>query len=104
MEFKGTKGKLELKYVSGICIGIGTVGNFSQMTANSIIDHIKTDKQYKKEKIEIESNMLLYSKAPEMLEMLDEFVTMFEGVLNENTPSQTLHTKAKKLIKEATEL
>lgn len=72
MEFKGTKGELELKYVSGICIGIGTVGNYSQITANTILPD--TDEEYEKEKEEIESNMKLYSCAPGMLEMLKESI------------------------------
>lgn len=68
MEFKGTKGKLKRQYVSGVCIGIGTKGDYSIMTANSILP--ETDEEYEKEREEIEANMLLYSKAPEMLEML----------------------------------
>ena len=43
LEFKGTKGALEPKYISGICIGIGTIGNPYQVTANSILPN--TDNQ-----------------------------------------------------------
>lgn len=68
MEFKGTKGELELKFAGTICIGIGTKGNYSQITANSILP--ETDKEYKKEKEEIEANMKLYAAAPELLEAL----------------------------------
>ncbi len=32
-EFKGTKGPLERKYVSGICIGIGTAGDYTKNTS-----------------------------------------------------------------------
>lgn len=96
MEFKGTKGKLERKYVSGVCIGIGTVGQFSQITANSILPD--TDEEYEVVEEEIEANMLLYSKAPEMLEMLQDVVELFEqGSLESVEP-------IKRLIKEATEL
>ena len=70
MEFKGTKGELERKYVSGICIGIGIVGEYSQITANSVLEHLENDDQYEKEKEEIEANLLLYSKSTEMLEIL----------------------------------
>ena len=95
-EFKGTKGNLELKFISGICIGIGTVGNFSQMTANSVINHINNDSDYRLEKEEIEANMLLYSKAPEMLEMLIFLRPTFKGTKTGESIEQ--------LIKEATEL
>ncbi|HEY4482394.1 MAG TPA: hypothetical protein VI489_06035 [Candidatus Brocadiaceae bacterium] len=72
-KFKGTPGKLELKYVSRICIGIGTVeiaDGYSQITANSILP--ETDKEYKKERVEIEANMTLYASSPELLEALQE--------------------------------
>ncbi len=89
--FKGTKEDLERKYVSGYCIGIGTVGNYSQMTANSILPD--TDEEYEKD----HANMLLYSKAPKMLEMLERIAKidgMFPNVVR----------NINKLIKEATEL
>ena len=94
MEFKGTKEKLERKYVSGICIGIGSVGDFSQITANSILP--ETDKEYQKEKVEIEANMLLYSKAPEMLEMLKNILKI--------SITDYAKKEIEQLIKEATEL
>lgn len=97
-EFKGTQGKLERKYVSGVCFGIGTFGNYSQITANSILPD--SDEQYKKEKTEIEANMLLYSKSPEMLEMLEHLTKVnpaHEGY-------HALKLKAINLIKEATTL
>ena len=99
--FRGTKGKLERKYVTGICIGIGTVGNFSQITANSILP--ETDKQYKKEKTEIEANMLLYSKAPEMLDQLNRIhgeIMRSDGVLD----VEKWGNQIEQLIKSATEL
>ena len=97
-EFKGSKGKLERKYVSSICIGIGTIGDYSKMVANSILDHIDTDEDYAVEKEEIEANMLLYSKAPEMLEMLKSCVKAFEQLGMKEPIGVT------ELIKEATEL
>jgi hypothetical protein len=101
MEFKGTKGPLERKYVTGVCFGIGTVGNFSQITANSILP--ETDKQYAKEKTEIEANMLLYSKAPEMLEMLVKMINEFDAEHATHYGSELCY-EAKQLIKEATEI
>jgi hypothetical protein len=101
MEFKGTKGPLERKYVTGVCFGIGTVGNFSQITANSILP--ETDKQYAKEKTEIEANMLLYSKAPEMLEMLKYSLEALKVVTSFGATKPVIE-RIEKLIKEATEI
>ena len=66
MKFKGTPGKLEMKFMQGgICIGIGTVGNYCQITANSILP--ETDEEYEKEKEELEANMRLYAASPKLL-------------------------------------
>lgn len=107
MEFKGTKDKLELKYVSGVCIGIGTVGDFSQMTANSILPD--TDKEYENEKLEIESNMLLYSKAIELLENAQMRVdcldlTNLEFYQKYGFNKAELIDRTRVLIKETTEI
>ncbi len=106
MEFKGTKGKLERKYVSGICIGIGTIGAYSQITATSIL--LETDEEYEKEKTEIEANMLLYSKAPDMLEVLKSVLELQKENYGSGMDTHlAMITKAKEiqqLIKEATEL
>ena len=56
-----TKGEFEPKYVGEICIGIGQVGDYAQITANSILP--ETDEEYEKEKAEIEANMRLYADA-----------------------------------------
>lgn len=107
MEFKGTKEKLERKYVSDVCIGIGTIGDFSQITANSILP--ETDKEYEKERQEIEANMLLYSKSPELLlnaqmqvDAVDlsnlDFYNKYGFNVSELIP------KTRQLIKESTEL
>ena len=66
MKFKGTKGELEMKFMQGgICIGIGTVGDYCQITANSILP--ESDEEYAKEKEELEANMQLYATAPNLL-------------------------------------
>jgi len=66
MKFKGTKGELEMKFMQGgICIGIGTVGDYCQITANSILP--ESDEEYAKEKEELEANMRLYATAPNLL-------------------------------------
>lgn len=75
-EFKGTKGLLEKKFVGPVCIGIGTSGNYSQITANSILP--ETDEEYEKEKEEIEANMQLYASAPKLLEALQEALELLE--------------------------
>ena len=96
MEFKGTKGKLELKYISGVCIGIGAIGNYSEITANSIIP----DDGNKKDMERMESDMLLYSKPPEMLGFLHKVVSIKSPVFT----IEDLQDRARKLIKSATEL
>ena len=71
MNWKGTKGVLEMKFMpGGICIGIGTVGDYCQITANSILP--ESDEEYAKEKEELEANMQLYASAPELLKALQD--------------------------------
>lgn len=77
MEFKGTKEELELQYVSGVCIGIGTIGSYSQITANSILPD--TDEEYAKEKTEIEANMKLYAASFEMMNILEYLLEHDDG-------------------------
>ena len=77
MEFKGTKGELEMKFMpGGICIGIGTVGDYCQITANSILP--ESDEEYAKEKEELEANMRLYASAPELLKALQIYIGQIE--------------------------
>lgn len=103
-ESKRTKGKLELKYVGKICIGIGTFGDFSEITANSVIPD--TDKEYFQYGIgeEIEANMRLYAASPDMLELLSERLQLIEEmdgriVNDELTEWMDSHTKrCKKII------
>jgi hypothetical protein len=101
MKFKGTQGKLERKYVGSICIGIGTTGLLSKITANSILP--ETDGEYEDEKEEIEANMLLYSKSPELLSDLNDLVWLIKnGATIEELEERILTSE--KLIKQATEL
>jgi len=75
--WKGTPGKLEIKFMPGdICIGIGTVGDYCQITANSILP--ESDEEYAKEKEELEANMRLYAAAPELLEALQIYLGEIE--------------------------
>lgn len=67
-----------MKFVSGVCIGIGTIGLCSQITANTILP--ETDEEYEKEREEIEANMKIYACAPEMLKMLKNCLTSFNWV------------------------
>ena len=56
---------------------------------------------------EDKANILLISKAPEMLEMLQELVRSADDMFNNGEPSETYYqliNKAEKLIKEAIEI
>ncbi len=77
-DFKGTKGKHKLQFVSGVCIGIGVElePNYTQMIANTILPD--TDKEYAKQKEEIEANMQLYTSAPELLEACQQIMHLYE--------------------------
>lgn len=97
MEFKGTKGELELKFVSEICIGIGTIGKYSQITANTILP--ETDEEYEKEREEIEANMKIYACAPEMFEALKEMIAFSEY---HGYTSSTEINKARSVLEKAT--
>ena len=98
-KFKGTKGELERKYVGNVCIGIGTVGSYSQITANTILP--ETDEDYIKESTEIQANMLLYSKSPQMLEMLEKIE---QRLRDGYSIESSLHQEIKALINESTEI
>jgi hypothetical protein len=102
MEFKGTKGIHKPIKIHGICIGVGIdSGNGTQrMIANSILDHINSEEDYNLEKEEIEANMLLYSKALELLLMVDKLCEELEW----HQVSVKIAKQGRKLIKEATEL
>jgi len=97
MEHKFTKGPLERKHVSGICIGIGTVGGYGEMTANSIIpDTVEEIEQ-------MEADMQIYACAPEMLEMIIELNNRLDefGQVR-SIDDEGLSGRAEMLIKKAT--
>ena len=99
MKFKGTKGELEMKFMQGgICIGIGTVGDYCQITANSILP--ESDEEYAKEKEELEANMQLYASAPELLEVLME-AAIYLKANNVGDSTNTILNRANKVINKA---
>lgn len=66
--------KLELSFVSGVCIGLekvisaGPLGKYSEVVCNTILP--ETDEEYEVQKKEIEGRMKLFAAAPEMYDML----------------------------------
>jgi hypothetical protein len=97
MDFKGTKGKW-----FSCCLDSKPHYCFANDGEITICGF------YKKQDIgrdlsdeELRANALLISKAPEMLEMLQEYIS----AISEITPQQKKYSeKVKQLIKEATEL
>lgn len=87
MEFKGTKGKW--KSTNGYTVW-SKVGNNTKTIADCENRNLKGSEEF--------YNALLISKAPEMLELLNELVNL-KGCVN-----LQLQDKARKLIKESTEL
>lgn len=84
MEFKGTKAKW---FTTGLTV-------FSEHSTKSIHSSKNNEKEDK-------YNALLISKAPELLEMVDELLK--ELAFHNYNHSTTIY-RAKELIKEATEL
>lgn len=103
LEFKGTKGDLDLKFVGPICIGIGTSqaipggGTYSVVTANTILPD--TDEEYEEHKEEIEANMRLYAASPKLLRELQHCVRALEAVASYGA-TKPIIDRAKKLIEE----
>jgi type II secretory pathway component GspD/PulD (secretin) len=87
MEFKGTKGKWELAGISGRMI---------KSTDTKELGFIAD--------VDTRANALLISKAPEMLDMLKEYVRLLDGEFSPKTFISELVEKSQILIKEATEL
>lgn len=71
-KFKGTPGPLEPKFISGVCMGVGTPGDYCLMTCNTILPD--TDAEYEDEEEVIKANMQLYASAPELLEALQDAI------------------------------
>lgn len=97
MEFKGTKGKW---YIGPDLFGLGRNLIMTNKGGTFICDVYKREGRGFEE--DYKYNAQLIAHAPEMLNIINEFVVMFEGVLNEGTDSYILHKKAKELIKSAT--
>lgn len=92
MEFKGTKGKFYTTSIEqGLAKGlyIGCENQEQKYFLCQLIENGKTKEQN-------EANQLLFSKAPEMLEMLIEVM--------ETTTDKFRYEKINELIKQATEL
>jgi hypothetical protein len=102
MEFKGTKEKLEIK---GNCLFIK--GTSQAIGQSYVIDNYEKITFKPKKDIEAEANLLLWKKAPEMLDMLKELYGVV-SIYNENNSLPQYITnemaKTRKLIKEATDL
>lgn len=107
---KHTPGPWQLAFIKGdidICIGVQTIpeNGYSQMIVNTILPN--TDKEYLKEREELEANAKLISAAPDLLEvciLLDELKNKILPFAE--TPhfedAHDLITKAKAAIKKAT--
>lgn len=105
MESKFTKGKWEIETMGrSVTCGTSKIANCSSYNELCGGDYLPRDEE--------EANTLLISKAPEMLEMLKEFIDsccgeqqceeeLIKGLGNQIHNSVL---KAKQLIKEATEL
>lgn len=92
-EFKGTKGKWVLKTFPE---GQMSVRNESE-TRKICVPRVQNHE-------ESLANLLLISKAPEMLEMLKWFTNEFKDVYHQGTEIDDMVLQANQIIKEATEL
>jgi hypothetical protein len=98
-EFKGTKGDWEFSMcqiseqinINSGLINIANVFSYDVLCVENDIEEAK-------------ANALLISKAPEMLEMLKEIITDWEFGNEDNFIMANNIDKAKKIIKEATEV
>ena len=103
--FKGTQGPLELKFIGGVCVGIGTIGpGVQQTTAMSVLP--ESDVQYDQEREEIIANMQLYATALEMLSALKEASgwLMMASLLDKSGHCKSQSDKLDELILKATTL
>lgn len=98
MEFKGTKGKWVLKQIP-------TYDSFGTVSIGTDELEYKTKSVTNEEQIKKETaDLLLISKAPEMLEMLKRFVESDDLQIEDFIEASQLIKEASQLIKEATEL
>jgi hypothetical protein len=88
-EFKGTKDKWFIP-IGQVLMGFRKVSTNEKTICTLVATDFDSDKEF-------ESNALLISKAPEMLEMLKKTLD------NSDVPN-VIYDEAKQLIKEATEL
>ena len=100
MEFKGTKGKWEVAeneygYLTSVYTDNSQNPNpFRTICVSRVNDQVQNN-----------ANLLLISKAPEMLEMLKEFEIMCDKLqFPTETNLREMRNKARQLIKEATEI
>ena len=99
MEFKGTKGKWRKFQLPNGNMKI-TCDDWREF-AEIEFKHWQNTEARRKQCL---YNALLISKAPEMLELLNELVILEKKYFNDNLLIKHISKKAEKLIKEATEL
>ena len=98
MEFKGTKGKWHIEDKQASI--------FDDNGKSIICWHGVAISTFEADEIQLKSNSLLISKAPEMLEMLSSLISVFKrGEFdNKGNIGSDLLNKAQQLIKQATEI
>lgn len=81
-EFKGTQGDWSMRWAGPyekepkmICVGVGVAvklgkGKYSMMVCNTVLDEIKTDKDYLENRKHIEADMKLMAASKDLLEAL----------------------------------
>lgn len=75
--------KLELSFVSGVCIGLekviseGPLGKYSEVVCNTILPD--TDEEYEAQKKEIEGRMKRFAASSEMYDLLKRAQDFFAG-------------------------
>ncbi|EPL7679804.1 hypothetical protein [Elizabethkingia anophelis] len=99
-EFKGTKGKLTIdkaEDVNGNVLYYGIYSNYSSIATCHPNEYCSTTIDMAK------ANAVLFSKAPEMLEMLNKIIEEYKVGNHDNFIMSDLIDESEKLIKEATE-
>ena len=94
-----TKGKWIKIYVNGVCIGVGAqdkeFADYQEVICNSILPD--TDEEYALYQSNIEDNMAVISKAPEMYEAIDLFINGKKSLHDQSNAIE----KMKSLLKES---